>query len=88
MEAYVKNADTITVGVGAFFHGDPVEELEQARQRNMVIGGHPVRLPEILARRDAANVKVMEMWEELRQESHELTDTCCTSTQSIRRPNP
>jgi hypothetical protein len=66
MEAYVKSADTITVGVGAFFHGDPAEELEQARKRDIVIGGHPIRLPEILARRDAANVKVLETWEELR----------------------
>jgi hypothetical protein len=28
MDAYVKNADTITISVDAFFHGDPVEELE------------------------------------------------------------
>lgn len=68
MEAYVKGADTITIGVDAFFHGDPVEELEQARQQRIVIGGHPIRLPEILARRDAANVKVLEIWEQLRQE--------------------
>jgi hypothetical protein len=68
MDAYVKNADAITVGVDAFFHGDPVEELEKARQRAFVIGAHPLRLPDILARRDAANVKVMETWEQLRQE--------------------
>jgi len=68
MEAYVKNADTITVGVDAFFHSDPAEELEEARQRKFVIGGHPIRLPELLARRDAANVKVLEMWEEMRKE--------------------
>lgn len=68
MEAYVKSADTITVGVDAFFHGDPIEELEQARQRDILIGGHPIRLPEILVRRAAANVKVFEMWEQLRQE--------------------
>jgi hypothetical protein len=68
MEAYVMSADTITVGVDAFFYGDPVEELEQARKRGIVIGGHPIRLPEILARRDAANVKVLEMWEQLRLE--------------------
>jgi len=68
MDAYVKNADTITVGVDAFFHGDPVEALEKARQRAFVIGAHPLRLPDILARRDAANVKVMETWEQLRQE--------------------
>lgn len=68
MEAYVKGADKITVGVNAFFHGDPVEQLERARQQNIVFGGHPIRLPEILVRRDAANVKVLEMWEQLRQE--------------------
>jgi hypothetical protein len=68
MEAYVEGIDAITVGVDAFFHSDPVEQLEQARQRNIVIGGHPIRLPEILARRDAANVKVLEVWEQLRQE--------------------
>jgi hypothetical protein len=68
MDAYIKGANSITVGVDAFFHGDPVEELEKARQRSMVIGGHPLRLPEILTRRDAANVKVLEMWEQLRQE--------------------
>lgn len=68
MDAYVKNADAITVGVDAFFHGDPVEALEKARQRAFVIGAHPLRLPDILARRDAANVKVMETWEQLRQE--------------------
>jgi hypothetical protein len=69
MEAYAKSADTINVGVDAFFYGDPVEELEQARQRNIVIGTHPTRLPEILARRDAAKVQVLEIWEQLRQES-------------------
>lgn len=68
MEAYAKSADTITVGVDAFFYGDPVEELEQALQRNIVIGTHPTRLPEILARRDAAKVQVLEIWERLRQE--------------------
>lgn len=68
MEAYVKNADTITVGVDAFFHSDPVEALEEARQRKIVIGGHPIRLPELLARREAANVKVLEMWEQMRKE--------------------
>ena len=68
MDAYVKTADTITITVDAFFHGDPVEELEQARKRNIVIGGHPIRLPEILAQRDAANLRVLEVWEQLRQE--------------------
>jgi hypothetical protein len=68
MEAYVKNADAITVGVDAFFHGDPVEQLEDARQRKFVIGGNPIRLPEILARREAANLKVLELWEEMRRE--------------------
>jgi hypothetical protein len=68
MDAYVKNAATITVGVDAFFHGDPVEELEQARQRDFVIGGHPIRLPELLARREAANVQVLESWEQMRKE--------------------
>jgi hypothetical protein len=28
MAAYVINADTITVSADAFFHGDPVEELD------------------------------------------------------------
>ena len=68
MEAYAKSADTINVGVDAFFYGDPAEELEQARQRNIVIGTHPTRLPEILARCDAAKVKVLEKWEQFRQE--------------------
>ena len=68
MQAYVRNADTITIGVDAFFYGDPVEELEEARKRNLVIGAHPVRLPEILERREAANVKVLEMWEDMRKE--------------------
>jgi hypothetical protein len=68
MKAYIKKAEIITVGVEAFFHGDPVEELERARQKNILIGAHPIRLPEILARRDAANVQVLEMWEQLRQE--------------------
>jgi hypothetical protein len=68
MEAYVKNAETITVGVDAFFHGDPIEKLEQARQRDFVIGGHPIRLPELLARRQAANVQVLESWEQMRKE--------------------
>jgi hypothetical protein len=68
MEAYIKSSETITVGVDAFFHGDPVEELEQARQRDLVIGGHPIRLPELLARRQAANVQVLESWEQMRKE--------------------
>lgn len=68
MDGYVKNANTITVGVDAFFHGDPVKALEKARQQKFVFGGHPVRLPDILARRDAANIKVMETWEQLRKE--------------------
>jgi hypothetical protein len=29
----------------------------------MVIGAHPMRIPEILARREAANVQVLESWE-------------------------
>jgi hypothetical protein len=56
MEANVKNDDTVTGGVDAYFHSDPVEELDKARQRNMVIGAHPLRIPEIPARREAANV--------------------------------
>jgi hypothetical protein len=68
MEAYVKSAETITVGVDAFFHGDPVEELEHSRQRDFVIGGHPIRLPELLARRQAANVQVLESWQQMRKE--------------------
>ncbi len=68
MEAYAKSSDTINVGVDAFFYGDPADELEQARKRNIVIGTHPTRLPEILAGRDAAKVQVLEIWEQLRQE--------------------
>jgi hypothetical protein len=62
MEANVKNDDTVTVGVDAYFHSDPVEELDKARQRNMVI------VPEILARRESANVQVLESGEQMRQE--------------------
>lgn len=68
MEAYVKRADAINVSLYAYFHSNPVEELEEARQRNLVIGAHPIRDPEILARREAANAEVFEAWERLRQE--------------------
>ncbi len=68
MEAYVKRADAINVSLYAYFHSNPVEELEEARQRNLVIGAHPIRDPEILARREAANAGVFEAWERLRQE--------------------
>jgi hypothetical protein len=63
MEANGKNDDTVTGGVDAYFQSDPVEELDKDRQRNMVIGAHPMRIPEILARREAANVQVLESWE-------------------------
>jgi hypothetical protein len=68
MEAYVKRADTINISLYAYFYSDPVEELEKARQRNLVIGAHPIRDPEILAKREAANAEVFEAWERLRQE--------------------
>jgi len=68
MEAYIKRADAINVSLYAYFHSNPVEELEEARQRNLVIGAHPIRDPEILARRETANAEVFEAWERLRQE--------------------
>jgi len=68
MEAYVNRADAINVSLYAYFHSNPVEELEEARQRNLVIGAHPIRDPEILARRETANAEVFEAWERLRQE--------------------
>lgn len=68
MEAYVKNADTVNISLYAYFHSDPAEELEKARQRNIIIGAHPIRDPEILARREAGYAQVFEAWERLRQE--------------------
>lgn len=41
MEAYTKKAGAINVSLYAYFHSDTVEELEDARQRNLVIGAHP-----------------------------------------------
>lgn len=68
MEAYANGADTITVGIDAFFYSNPVEELEQARQRGILFGTNPIRSPETLARRDAARDEAFGAWEHLRRE--------------------
>jgi hypothetical protein len=68
MKAYLEQSTAITVPVLAYFHSDPVEELEEARQRSMLIGVNPFKDSEILARRSAAKVEVQKVWENLRQE--------------------
>jgi hypothetical protein len=68
MKAYVQQSDAITVPLLAYFHSDPVKELEEARQRSMLIGVNPFKDSEILARRSAAKAEVQRVWENLRQE--------------------
>jgi len=67
MKAYVQRADTINVLLHAYFHSDPVEELDAARKRSMVIGANIFKNPEILARREVAKAEVQTVWENLRQ---------------------
>jgi len=68
MKAYVQQSDTITVPLLAYFHSDPVKELEEARHRAMLIGVNPFKDSEILARRNAAKAEVQRVWENLRHE--------------------
>ncbi len=68
MKAYVQQADTIKVPLDAYFHSDPVEELEVARKRSLVIGASLFKNSEILVRRTVAKAEVHKMWEGLRQE--------------------
>jgi hypothetical protein len=68
MKAYVQLADRIKVPVDAYFHSDPVGELEAARKRSIVIGANLFKDAEVLARREFAKVEVHRMWEGLRQE--------------------
>jgi hypothetical protein len=68
MKAYVQKSAAINIPLDAYFHSDPVEELESARQRSIVIGTHPIRDPEILARRESGKSEVRRVWEALRQE--------------------
>jgi hypothetical protein len=68
MKAYVQRADAITVPLDAYFHSDPVEELEVARRRPIVIGANLFKDAEMLARREVAKAEVQRMWEALRQE--------------------
>lgn len=68
MKAYVAQSNTIAVPLLAYFHSDPVKELEQARQRSILIGANAFKDSEILARRDAAKAEVQRVWENLRQE--------------------
>jgi hypothetical protein len=68
MKAYVQRLESITVPLLAYFHSDPVKELEEARQRSMLIGVNPFKDSEILARRSVAKAEVQRVWENLRQE--------------------
>ena len=68
MKAYVQRADTISIPLDAYFHSDPVEELNVARERSIVIGANVFKDPEILLRRENAKAEVQQVWEALRQE--------------------
>jgi len=68
MKACVEHAAAIVVPLDAYFYSDPAEELSNARQRSIVIGAHPIRDPEILARRQSAKSEIQRIWENLRQE--------------------
>jgi hypothetical protein len=68
MKCYVERASSIEIPIDAYFHDDPVAELSKARGRSIFIGGHPIRDPEILARRESAKAEVQRVWENLRQE--------------------
>jgi hypothetical protein len=68
MKAYVQRAVTINVPLRAHFYSDPVEELNSARRRSIVIGANLFRDPEMVARRGIAKGEVLRMWEDLRQE--------------------
>ena len=68
MKACVARAAAIVVPLDAYFYSDPAEELLNARKRSILIGGHPIRDPEILARRQSAKSEIQQTWENLRQE--------------------
>ena len=68
MKAYVQKAEEIRIGADTFFHGDPVAELQRAREHPFVIGTNPLRDDELIARQAAAKLEVQKLWEQLRQE--------------------
>jgi hypothetical protein len=68
MQSYIKNSDAIDLPTSIYFHGDPVEELEEARTRDYIIGVGPLKSPEILTRRAENKKEINRKWEELRLE--------------------
>jgi hypothetical protein len=85
MKAYVQSADTVNLPLSAYFHSDPVEELNTARNRSIVIGANLLKDPEILARRAAAKAEVQRVWESLRQEFVAANRTYDQQLQEERR---
>lgn len=68
MKAYAARDDVIETSVETFFHGDPVEELEEALRQPFIISMTPFSAPEILDRRRSGKVGTHEKWEKLRRQ--------------------
>jgi hypothetical protein len=56
MKAYVQKAQEINLPADMFFHGDPADQLQRARERSFVIGTNPFRDDELIARPSSSEV--------------------------------
>jgi hypothetical protein len=68
MSAYAREADAIFLPASAYFHGDPVRRLEEARRERFIVTVGPWKSPQMLARRAQSKANIGRQWEQLRQE--------------------
>jgi hypothetical protein len=68
MTACAERADTVFLPVRAYFHGDPIRRLNEARRERFIVTVSPWKSPEIVKRRARSKANVWRQWEQLREE--------------------